>query len=950
MAIFEINSSNTDIDIQKLKLEIESASSIILAKVVNIEPSTLGVKIIIDAPLTTSSTQLNTLKTSVIDVHNSLQRKRVLVHDLPDGVDAASNKQYVDTVSSNILNQAKDYVDVKVAEEVAKLVGTAPTVLDTLGELSDALGDDANFSTTVSNRIGAAENRLDDLEARPNIVNLDSISDVAVTSPSNNQVLKYTGTQWENSILAAVAISNSYIDLNNKPTLASFTTLTSPTSGQVLQYNGTNWVNGDITATDVGGLATVATTGAYSDLIGKPNLATVATTGSYTDLINVPQLTTSLSQLTDVTITTPQTNEVLKYDGTNWINSAAPETGITTLNTLTGANQTFAVGTQGTNFNITSSGTTHTFNLPDASASNRGLITTGAQTISGVKTFSSAPVMSALTASLPLKLDASKNIISSGINLASSANEVSGALGIGNGGTGQTTAQAAINALTQVTSAANEQVLTKDTNTGNATWKTITSSTYAIPNGSVSSPSLYFQTATNMGLYKIADNRLGFVANGQPALSVDGQSGVGRLAVGDLTYLTNSQAVSRLQLIDDNNNTASGITLGGNPSYSVQIYKSANNTLNLSASTITTAGKIGIGTTVPGATLNVVGSQGLLGEQNVVAHFQASQATTSDGGIAIGCLNGNAPYIAATKQNGTSLPLRLRTANTDRILIGTDGVTSMYNGLVINHSSPTIYLQDTNHRSSMIHVDGNTFHILRGSATNSTSWEQFEGKWPLTISLENNDATFGRDIFARYATFSRGDGEIGGAITIANNAKADWACKRWVFYNMAYVPPYGYAHAFQLWRYPATDNQFLLTTSWSDYDGSLTHYGIINHYGQYNVSDYRIKQNVETVTGGLSTILSLNPVTYNFTEIPNVTVDVNKKVGFIAHEVAEIIPHIVKGNKDGVDQQGKPEYQNLDYTGVIPYLVSAVKEQQELIKNLENKIQELENKLATNEN
>lgn len=50
--------------------------------------------------------------------------------------------------------------------------------------------------------------------------------------------------------------------------------------------------------------------------------------------------------------------------------------GITTLNTLTGATQTFATGTGGTDFGISSSGTTHTFNLPTASASNRGLLST----------------------------------------------------------------------------------------------------------------------------------------------------------------------------------------------------------------------------------------------------------------------------------------------------------------------------------------------------------------------------------------------------------------------------------------------------------------------------------------------------------------------------------------------------------------------------------------------
>jgi hypothetical protein len=64
-----------------------------------------------------------------------------------------------------------------------------------------------------------------------------------------------------------------------------------------------------------------------------------------------------------------------------------PAGGITSLNGLTGATQTFATGTTGADFNISSSGTTHTFNIPDASATARGLITASTQAFAGSKTF-----------------------------------------------------------------------------------------------------------------------------------------------------------------------------------------------------------------------------------------------------------------------------------------------------------------------------------------------------------------------------------------------------------------------------------------------------------------------------------------------------------------------------------------------------------------------------------
>ena len=67
--------------------------------------------------------------------------------------------------------------------------------------------------------------------------------------------------------------------------------------------------------------------------------------------------------------------------------------GIVDLNGLTDATQTFATGTSGTDFNISSASGTHTFNIPSASFTARGLITTGAQNIAGIKSFNSAVKM-----------------------------------------------------------------------------------------------------------------------------------------------------------------------------------------------------------------------------------------------------------------------------------------------------------------------------------------------------------------------------------------------------------------------------------------------------------------------------------------------------------------------------------------------------------------------------
>jgi hypothetical protein len=71
--------------------------------------------------------------------------------------------------------------------------------------------------------------------------------------------------------------------------------------------------------------------------------------------------------------------QCIVWDGSKWAPDdcgSGEDGGITSLGGLTGATQTFATGTTGSDFGISSSGTTHTFNLPTASASSRGLLST----------------------------------------------------------------------------------------------------------------------------------------------------------------------------------------------------------------------------------------------------------------------------------------------------------------------------------------------------------------------------------------------------------------------------------------------------------------------------------------------------------------------------------------------------------------------------------------------
>lgn len=90
---------------------------------------------------------------------------------------------------------SKQEVDSKVAAAVTDLVGTAGTALNTLGELSDALNDDANFAATVTTALGTKANSSDvttALSAKAPLASPTFTGDVTINS--NTAFTLPTGT------------------------------------------------------------------------------------------------------------------------------------------------------------------------------------------------------------------------------------------------------------------------------------------------------------------------------------------------------------------------------------------------------------------------------------------------------------------------------------------------------------------------------------------------------------------------------------------------------------------------------------------------------------------------------------------------------------------------------------------------------------------------------------
>ena len=109
-------------------------------------------------------------------------------------------------------------------------------------------------------------------------------------------------------------------------------------------------------------------------------------------------------------------------------------------------------------------------------------------------------------------------------------------------------------------------------------------------------------------------------------------------------------------------------------------------------------------------------------------------------------------------------------------------------------------------------------------------------------------------------------------------------------------------------------------------------------------SDYRLKENIVPMTGALARVSALKPVTYTW------KADGSADEGFIAHELAEVCPSAVTGEKDAVEtytdengvEQTRPKYQGIDTSFLVATLTAAIQEQQALIESLTARVVALE--------
>ena len=167
---------------------------------------------------------------------------------------------------SKAKQDAMDYAD----QRIAALVNSAPAVLDTLKELSDALGGDANFAATIANQIGAVDDKIDQeisdrqsavsaLDARIDVLEADPVTksyvDSSVSGEASARISAVTAEELARQS-ADSALSSRISDLEADPVTKTYVDGVQSSLDSrldILEQDETTkaYVDGEISALDV---------------------------------------------------------------------------------------------------------------------------------------------------------------------------------------------------------------------------------------------------------------------------------------------------------------------------------------------------------------------------------------------------------------------------------------------------------------------------------------------------------------------------------------------------------------------------------------------------------------------------------------------------------------------------------------------------------------------------
>jgi hypothetical protein len=321
---------------------------------------------------------------------------------------------------------------------------------------------------------------------------------------------------------------------------------------------------------------------------------------------------------------------------------------------------------------------------------------------------------------------------------------------------------------------------------------------------------------------------------------------------------------------------------------------------------ISSSGNVGIGTASPAQSLEVKGSSAGVIRLSSTSFAYNIFTSESDGAFYIRDVNNTSNRLTISSTGNVGIG----TASPSAVLhvAKSDGANDI--GAVIQ--------QTANNTAAFLRIAANNDG---GAAYNFITSNTNGGTEHWRISGEGASSTFAVRTGGteRMRITSGGDVLIGTQTNVGQRMRIDWA---------------GGAGKWGI-KMDASDGgaaNLIEFLTGSTARGSITSNGTIV---AYNVtSDYRLKEDLKEIKG-LEKVQAIKVYDYKWKS------EDSRMDGVLAHELAEVLPYAVTGEKDEINEDGTDKMQGVDYSKIVPVLIKAIQEQQEQIKSLTEQVEAL---------
>ena len=499
---------------------------------------------------------------------------------------------------------------------------------------------------------------------------------------------------------------------------------------------------------------------------------------------------------------------------------------------------------------------------------------------------------------------------------------------------------------------------------------TINSSAVSIPNGLNFDSNTFVIDATN--------NRVG-VGTASPAYPLDVNGNIGiKFSGSTAAVLWNDSSAFNIQA---GSVATAGLKIGTSAATPLVAYTNGAEALR-----ITSAGNVGIGTASPSVKFHVSGGNGII-DNATSAYLRVAETSTGNSNRAVVLADSTGMNLVAD-YGTTAIPMVFKTSNTERMRLDVSGnlglgVTpsawSAYKALQVNEASLAATTGSNTALTSNGYYDGTGWKYIysnyatrylmtsgvhswhtapSGTAGNAITFTQamtldasgnlLVGKTAATYSSANrvvlevagsstavmevkggSNSAFlyndGSNLIVANSGTERMRITSGGNLLVGTTSSlASFADGR--------IEALAAASSVALVLDATASSSIGIGIRGNDSTTALSFFNaqsgatvgtvVINSSStSYNTSsDYRLKENVAPMTGALAKNALLKPVTYTW------KVDGSAGEGFIAHELAEVMPQAVTGEKDAVNEDGSIKPQGIDTSFLVGHLVACIQE------------------------